>query len=179
MSGPAGQCLAPPPPDLSGIWILAQRLYFWESYIYIHPPPTALYSWLSKFPVERLHPLHSKSLNSLSPRVFIPSSWLGIEWSKDSRSLCDSPPQACLGCWIFFLRAYYSWSFAPRWLDVALELPLGVLSLGKFVLPFFVIVSSSRVSWWLLESGKGSKRPGSLWTTKRGRSIPCESEPRD
>jgi hypothetical protein len=30
---------------------------------------------------------------------------------------------------------------------VALELPLGVVSLENFVLPFFVIVSSSRVSW--------------------------------
>jgi hypothetical protein len=54
----------------------------------------------------------------------------------------------------FILHTYYSWSFAPRRLEVALELPLCVVNLGKFVLPFFVIVSSSRVSWYLLERGK-------------------------
>jgi hypothetical protein len=28
--------------------------------------------------------------------------------------LCDLPPQARLGCWIFILYAYYSWSIAPK-----------------------------------------------------------------
>jgi hypothetical protein len=119
----------------------------------------ALFSWLSNFSIERVHPLHSKSLNSLSPRVFIPSSCLGIEWSKDSRSLCDSRPQACLGYWIFILHAYYSWSVTPRWLEVVLKLPLGMVSLGKFVLPFFVIVNSSRVSWWLLDRERVERNP--------------------
>jgi hypothetical protein len=32
-------------------------------------------------------------------------------------------------------------------LDITLELPLCVVSVGKLVLPFFVIVSRSRVSW--------------------------------
>jgi hypothetical protein len=41
------------------------------------------------------------------------------------------------------LHAFYSWSFAPRRLEVALELPLCVVRLGKFVFPF-VIVSISR-----------------------------------
>jgi hypothetical protein len=80
----------------------------------------ALFSWQTHFPVERVHPLYSKSLNSLSPRPFIPNSWLGIEWSKDSRSLRDSPPHACLGYWIFIIHTYYSWSFTPRWLEVAI-----------------------------------------------------------
>jgi hypothetical protein len=44
----------------------------------------ALPPWILKFPVERVHPLHSKSINSLSRRAFIPSSWLEFEWSKDS-----------------------------------------------------------------------------------------------
>jgi hypothetical protein len=46
-------------------------------------------------------------------------------------SLCDSPPQARLGCWIFILHAYYSWNLAPKRLEVALELPLGVVSHEK------------------------------------------------
>jgi hypothetical protein len=167
------------PWTLSRIWILAQWLYFWESSIYIHPRPTTLFSWQIHFHVERVHPLHSKRLNSLSPIVFIPSSWLGIEWSKDSRSLHDSPPQAYVGCWIFILHAYYFWSFAPRRLEVVLELPLGVVSLEKFILPFFVIVSSSRVSWWLLEREKGWERHGSLWTPQREHVILCKSEPQD
>jgi hypothetical protein len=158
-----------------GFWILAQWLDSWDSSI----SPTVLSSWQTHFPIERVHPLHSKSLNSLLPRASIQSSLLGLEWSKDSRSLFDSPPQACLGCWIFILHTFYSWSFAPRWLEVALELPLGVVSLGKFVLPFFVIVSSSMVSWWLLERGKGWEIPGSLWTPQRARMILCESKPRD
>jgi hypothetical protein len=44
-------------------------------------------------------------------------------------------------------EGYYSWSLAPIWLEVALEISLGVVSLGKFVLPIFMIVSSSRVPW--------------------------------
>jgi hypothetical protein len=151
-----------------------QRLDSWDSSIYIFTPPTALSSWLPHFFVERVYPLHSKSLNSLLPRASIQSSLLGIEWSKDSRSLCDSPPQTCLSCWIFIFHASYFWSFAPKWLEVVLELPLGVMSLGKFVLSFFVIVSSSRVSWWLLERGNGWERSSFLWTHQRGRRILCE-----
>jgi hypothetical protein len=168
------QTLSGSPRTLSGIWIWAQRLNFWESSIYTHIPPTAFYSWPLHSPVEKAQSLHSKRSKSLFPRAFIL-----VEWSKDSSSLCDSPLQARLDCWIFILCAYYSWSFAPRWLEVALELPLGVVSLGKFVLPIFVIVSSSRVSWWLFERVKVWERSGSLWTPQRERRILCESEPRD
>jgi hypothetical protein len=116
---------------LSRILIWAQRLVSWESSINTPPPPTAQKGWPLQFPVEQSHFLHSQSPISLSPRAFIPSSYLGIEWSKDSSSLCDSPPEAHLGCWIFILHAYYSWSLAPRRLEVALELPLGVVSHDK------------------------------------------------
>jgi hypothetical protein len=126
------------PPDyvrscrtMSGIWIWAQRLFSWESSINTSPPPTAQKAWPLHFPVEQAHILYSQRSISLSPRAFIPCSCLGIEWSKDSSSLCDSPPQACLGCWIFILHTCYSWSVAPRWLEVPLELPLGVVSRGK------------------------------------------------
>jgi hypothetical protein len=139
----------------------------------------ALHSWPQHFPVEQAHSLHSLRPISLSPRTFIPCSCLGIEWSKGLSSLCGSPPQAHLGCWILILHAYYSWSFAPRWLAVALDLLLYVVSLGKFVLPIFVIVSSLRASLWWLEWGKGWERPGSLWAPQRGCRILCESEPRD
>jgi hypothetical protein len=57
--------------------------------------------------------------------------------------VCKTHFQACLDCRIFILHAFYSWNFAPRRLEVALELPLYMMSLEKFVLPF-VIVSSSR-----------------------------------
>jgi hypothetical protein len=116
---------------LSGIWIWAQWLVSWESSINTPPPPTALQSWPLQFPVEQAHFLHSQRSISLSPRAFIASSCLGIEWSKDLSSLSDSPLQAHLGCWIFILHAYYFWSHAPRQLEVALELPLGVVSHGK------------------------------------------------
>jgi hypothetical protein len=167
------------PQNLSEIWIWAQQLDFLESSIYTHTPPMALNSWQLYSPVEKAHSLHSKRHKSLFSRAFISSSCLGFEWSKDSSFLCDSPPQTHLGCWIFILCAYYSCSFAPRRLDAALELPLGVVSIEKFVLPIFVIVSSSMVSWWLLERGKGWERLSSLWTPQRGRRILCESEPRD
>jgi hypothetical protein len=98
---------------LSGIRIWAQWLDSWESSISTPPPPMALLSWTLRFTIEQAHFPHPQRPNSLSPRVFIPSSCLGIEWSKDSFFLCDSPPQAHLGCWIFILHAYYSWSFAP------------------------------------------------------------------
>jgi hypothetical protein len=110
------------PQPLFRFWIRAQRLDSFESSIYTHPPPTALPSWPLHFPVEQAHIIHSKRPNSLSPRASIPNSCLGIEWSKDSSSMCDSPPQAHLGYWIFILCAYYSWSLTPRWLEVALEL---------------------------------------------------------
>jgi hypothetical protein len=126
------------PPDyvrscrtMSGIWIWAQRLFSWESSINTSPPPTAQKAWSLHFPVEQAHILYSQRPISLSPRAFIPCSCLGIEWSKDSSSLCDSPPQACLGCWIFILHTCYFWSVAPRWLEVPLELPLGVVSREK------------------------------------------------
>jgi hypothetical protein len=108
----------------------------------------ALLSWPHHFHAEQAHTLHSQRPNSLSPRAFIPSSCLGIEWSNNSSSLCDSPPQARLVCWIFILHAFYSWSFAPRWLEISLKLLLCVVSIGKFVLPIFVIVSISRTSLW-------------------------------
>jgi hypothetical protein len=93
------------PRILSGIWIWAQRLVFWESSINSPPPPMALKTWPHHFPVEQAHILYSQRPISLSPRVFIPSSCLGIEWSKDLSSLCDSPSQARLSCWIFILHA--------------------------------------------------------------------------
>jgi hypothetical protein len=148
--------------------------------LYIYPftsnssPP-----WPLHFSIEHAHILHSKRPNSLSLRASIPSSCLGNDWSKDSSSLCDSPRQGHLGYWIFILRAYYSWSLAPRWLEIALELPLCMVSLGKFVLPIVVIVSSSRSSWWPLERGKGWERPDSLWTPQRGHRILCGSDPWD
>jgi hypothetical protein len=129
MSG--NRTLSGSPRTLSGIWIWAQRLVSWESSINTHPPPMALKSWPLQFPVEQTHFLHSQRPISLSPRVFIPSSCLGIEWSKDSSSLRDSPPRAHLVCWIFILHAYYFFSLTPRWLEVVLELPLGVVSHGK------------------------------------------------
>jgi hypothetical protein len=144
---------------------------FFERSICTQPPPMALHPWPLHFPVEQAHILHSKGPNSLSHRASIPSSCLGIEWSEDLSFLYDSPPQACLGYWIFILSAYYSWSLAPRWFEVALEVPLCVVSLGKFVLPIVVIVSSSRSSWWPLERGKGWEGPDSLWTPQRGRMI--------
>jgi hypothetical protein len=123
------------PWTLSGFWIWAQRLDSLESPIYTNTPPTSLLSWPLHFTVEKALILHLKRPNLLSLRAFIPNSCLGIEWSKDLSSLCDSPPQAHLGCWIFILHAYYSWSFAPRRLEVTLELPLCVVSLVKFLLP--------------------------------------------
>jgi hypothetical protein len=131
----SSQTLFGSPRILSGVWIWAQWLDSWESPIYTHTPPMDFYSWPLHFSIKQAHILYSKRLNSLSPRASIRSSCLGIEWSNDSSSLCDSLPQAHLGCWIFILHAYYSWSLPPRWLEVALELPLGVVSLGRFVLP--------------------------------------------
>jgi hypothetical protein len=116
---------------MSGIWIWAQWLVSWESSINTPSPLTAKRAWPLHFPVEQAHILYSQRPISLSFRTFIPSSCLGIEWSKDLSSLCDSPPQARLDCWIFILHACYSWSIAPRWSEVALELPLGVVSCGK------------------------------------------------
>jgi hypothetical protein len=169
----SSRTLSGSPQTLSEIWIWAQWLDSWEAPINIPPPPTALLSWPLHFPVEQALILNSKRPNSLSPRAFILSSCLGIEWSKDLSSLCDSPHQAHLGYWIFILHAYYSWSIGPKWLEVALELPLCVVSLEKFVLPIFMVVSGSRLSWWLLERGKGWERPGSLWTPQQGHRILC------
>jgi hypothetical protein len=134
---------------------------------------TAFYCWISSFPSS------PKAKNHTPLELSFQVLDLGIEWSKGSSSLCDSPSQARFGCWIFILHAYYSWSFAPRWLEVSLELPLCAVSLGRFVLPFFVIVSSSSSSLWPLEWGKGWEKPGSLWTPQRGCRILCEFEPRD
>jgi hypothetical protein len=139
----------------------------------------ALLSWLLHFAVKQAQILHSQMPNSLFPRVFIPSYCLGIEWRKDSRSLCYSPSEPCLDCWIFILHTYYSWSFTSKRLEVAIEPPLGVMSLEKFVLSIFVIVISSMVFWWLLKRENCWERPGSLWTPQRGRKILCGSEPRD
>jgi hypothetical protein len=111
LSGPAGHC--PTPPDFVQILNPSPTASFLRE-LYTPPPPMALSSWPLLSPVEQAHFLHSKRQNSLSPRASIPSSCLGIEWSKDSSSLCDSPPQARLSCWIFILHAYYSWSIAPR-----------------------------------------------------------------
>jgi hypothetical protein len=83
---------------------------------------------------------------------------LEIEWSNDSSSLCDSPSQARLGCWIFILHNYYSWSITAKWLEIALKLLFYMVSLEKFVLPLFVIMSISRSSLWLLEWGKSWER---------------------
>jgi hypothetical protein len=185
LSGPAGHCLsllerapifhrvlarhcsAQPdivrlPPDFVWNLNLSPTTRILGDPINIHPPPTALLSWSLYFPIEQALILKSKRPNSLSSRAFILSSCLGIEWSKDLSSLCDSPPQAHLDCWIFILYAYHSWSLAPRLLEVAPELPLCVVRLEKFVLPIFVIVSSSRLSWWLLERGKSWERFSSL-----------------
>jgi hypothetical protein len=113
---------------MSGIWIWAQQLVFWENSINTTPSPTAQSAWPLHFPVEQAHILYSKRPISLSPKSFILSSCLWIEWSKDLSSLCDSPPQVRLACWIFILQACYSWSVAPRRLEVALMLPLSVVS---------------------------------------------------
>jgi hypothetical protein len=47
---------------------------------------------------------------------------LEIEWSQDPSFVCEYHLQAHLGTWIFILHAFYSWSFAHKWLEVALEL---------------------------------------------------------
>jgi hypothetical protein len=167
------------PRTLSGFWIWAQWLDSWENFIYTHPSLMALHSWSLLFPLEQAHILYSKRPNPLSPRASIPSSCLWIEWSKNLSFLCDSLPQAHLGCWIFILHAYYSWSLPPRLLEVALEISLCVVSLGKLVLPIVVIVSSSRSSWWPLERGKCWERSGFLWTPQRGCMILCGFEIRD
>jgi hypothetical protein len=100
--------------------------------------------WHVNFTVLQAHFLQSKGLKCSILEHPLHVLDLGFEWRKDSSFLCDSPPQARLGSWIFILHAFYSWSYAPRWLEVALELPLYVVSLGIFVLPIFVIVISSR-----------------------------------
>jgi hypothetical protein len=109
-----GHC--PAQPNI--VWNLnlsrAQQLVSWESSINTPPPLTAQKAWPLHFSVEQAHILYSQRPISLSPRAFIPSSYLEIEWSKDSTSLCDSPPQAHLDGWIFILHTYYSWSIAPR-----------------------------------------------------------------
>jgi hypothetical protein len=46
---------------------------------------------------------------------------LGIEWSQYPSFMCEYNLQARLGTWIFILHAFYSWSFAPRQLEVALS----------------------------------------------------------
>jgi hypothetical protein len=136
LSGPDGYCSAQTdivrlPRTLSGVWIWVQRLVSWESSINSPPPPMALKTWPLYFLVEQAHILYFQRPISLSPRAFIPSSCLRIEWSKDLSLLCDSAPQARVGCWIFILRTCYSCSVAPRWLEISLELPLGVVSCGK------------------------------------------------
>jgi hypothetical protein len=130
---------------LSGIQIPAQQLVPFELSIHSPSPPTARVTWHDENHVLKAHFLLSKGLIHSILEHPLQVLDLGFEWSKDSSFLCDSPPQAFLGSWIFTLHAYYYCSFAPRWLDIALELPLCVVSLEKFVLPIFVIVSSSRL----------------------------------
>jgi hypothetical protein len=79
---------------------------------------------------------------------------LGIEWSKDSSFVRESHLQACLVTWIFILHAYYSWSFTPRRLEVALELLFCVVSIGMFVLPHCDSEQLKVWSLWSLEWGK-------------------------
>jgi hypothetical protein len=86
----------------------------------------------------------SKGLKHSPLEILLQVLDLGIEWSQDLSFVCESHLQACLGYWIFILHGFYSWSVAPRWLKVALKLPLCVVSIGKFVLPIVFIVSSSR-----------------------------------
>jgi hypothetical protein len=119
-----------------------------------------LLSWPNEILVLKAHSLHSKGLSHSILEHSLQVLDLGFEWSKDSTSVCDSPPQACHGCWIFILHTYYSWSYAPRRLEVALKLPLYVVSLGKFVLPFVVIVGSSRsvfVTTWVRKGLRGTQ----------------------
>jgi hypothetical protein len=78
------QTMSGSPKTLSKIWILVQRLDSWDSPILTHPPPITLSSWQTHFPIERVHHLYSKSLNSLSHRASIQSSLLEFKWSKDS-----------------------------------------------------------------------------------------------
>jgi hypothetical protein len=137
---------------LSGFQISAQWLVSWESPISIHPLPMTLLSWPNKILVLKAYFLHSKGLIHSILEHPLQVLNLGFEWSKDSTSLCDSPPQGHLGSWIFILHTCYYWNIAPRRLKVALELPLCVVSLEKFVLPIFVTVSSSRsafVTTWV------------------------------
>jgi hypothetical protein len=160
-------------------WIWVQRLVPWDSSINTSTIPMALYLGHSIILVLKLIFFISKgpkhSILELSLQVLD----LGIEWSQDPSFMCESHIQACLGYWIFILHACYSWSFAPRWLEVALELSLCVMSLGKFVLPLCDSEQLKVWSWWSLEWGKGWERPDSLWAPQWGRNILYESEPRD
>jgi hypothetical protein len=146
------QTLSDPSRILPEIQIWAQQLDSLESPINIPPPPTTLPSCPLRSLGAKAHMLHLQRPKTPPLEISLQVLDLGIEWSKDSSFVCDSPPQACLDSWIFILHTYYSWSCAPRWLEVALELPLCVMSLGEFVLPIFVIVSSSRsvfVTTWV------------------------------
>jgi hypothetical protein len=127
--------LSGPARTLSGIQIPAQWLVPFELSIYSPSPPMARISLPDEIPVLKAHFLHFKCLLHLIIEHSLQVLDLEFEWRKDSSFLCDSPPQAHLGSWTFILHDYYSWSFSPRWLEVALELPLCVVSLGKFVLP--------------------------------------------
>jgi hypothetical protein len=49
--------------------------------------------------------------------------------------LSEAKIQALCVYLIFILHAFYFWSFAPRRLEVVVELPFCVVSLEKFVLP--------------------------------------------
>jgi hypothetical protein len=112
-----------------------QRLVSWESPINIPPPPMALSLGHYILLVLKFISFILKGLKHSPPEISLQVLDIGIEWSQDPSFVCESHPQACLGYWIFILHTFYSWSFAPRRLEVSLKLPLYVVRLRKFVLP--------------------------------------------
>jgi hypothetical protein len=164
---------------LSGVQKIVQRLVFWERSINIPTPLTALSLGHMRFLVLKLILSISKGLKHSTLEHTLHVLDLGIEWSQDLSFMCESHLQAYLDTWIFILHAFYSWSFAPRQLEIALELPLCVVSLGKFVLPLCDSEQLKVRSLWSLEWGKGGERSDSLWAPQRGHMILCEFESQD
>jgi hypothetical protein len=139
---PTGLCPIQPDIVRSGSDIVrssksCQRLVPFEISIYSPTPPMARISSPVNFTVLWAHFLHSKGLKHSTLEHPLQVLDLGFEWSKDSSFLCDSPPQAHLGSWIFIIHFFYSWSCAPRWLEGALEHHFLWWVLGSLYYPSF------------------------------------------
>jgi hypothetical protein len=159
----------------------SQRLVSWESSINIPTPPMTLSLSLDHLNLLVLKLIFSISKGQKHSTLKLPLQVLdlGMEWSQDPNFVCECHLQAHIDTWILILYACYYWSFAPRRLEIALELPLCVVSLEKFILPLYDSEQLKVWFLWSLEWGKGWERPNSLWAHRWGRKILCESEPRD